>query len=239
MQTYFTCLITLLLLFPLAMQAQKVEKKFTKELCNCSEKIDVGESLDELDRKLTDCIQQVYDNNREGLVSQFHQDRSFREMEDYLEYLFLETSKGCPVFRDYHLRMKYEDKGTDDLTGQKHDKPEECLAFHDGTFRYVIDGELSRTYISRKGSLQIESTDGTGEYVISEIEWLDECTYNSTFIEANYAEAQAFFKKGQFITVYINTVDGDNFSYFTILNGAKVDGDMIKETSEFTDPREE
>lgn len=239
MKTYFICLITLFLLSPLAMQAQKVEKKFTKELCNCSEKINLGESYDELSRKVSDCIQQAYDDNEEGLIAQFKQDRSFKQMEEYMEYLYLETSKMCPVFKDYHLRLKFEDRGTDDLTGQKHDKPEECLAFHDGTFRYVLKDGLSDVYISRKGSLQIESTDGTGEYVISEIEWLDECTYNSTFIEANYAEAQAFFKKGQFITVYINTVDGDNFSYFTILNGAKVDGDMQKVSDEFLDPREE
>lgn len=235
----FSCAIIIFMLGTSNLSAQKVEKKFMKELCKCAERLDPGESNDELKRNVTDCAQQTSDANLDELIAQLKADRSFKEMGEYIEYLMLETSKECPVFREYFIKLEFEDRNTEDRSGMKHDVPEECLITHEGTFYYTGKDSVAEVYITRKGDIQIEGVIGTDEYVLSKIEWLDECTYVSTFQETNDPQAKAFFKKGQQITVNITHVDGDRFGYYTVISGAKVNGDMRKVSDEFMDPREE
>lgn len=239
MKRNFIWLLALMFLIPIGLQAQKVEKKFMKELCKCSEQLSPGDSYDELSRKITECINIAAKPYISDLVAQYEEDRAFKEFDAYIYYLMKETTKDCPKLMEYYLKLEWEQFNEEDRSGMKHDNPEECLTIHDGTFLYAGKDSAADVYITRKGNVQIEGSLDTDEYVLSEIEWLDECTYKCTYKEIHDPHSEGFIKEGESITVNITNVDGNYFSYFTIISGTKINGDMKKISDEFSDPREE
>lgn len=228
-------LLVFLMALPQWASAQKVEKKFKDKLCQCSGKIDPKqEDNAALYKEVTNCIDIAVAITREDIKKEFA-GKDNEEIRAIVDGWIVGTAKECETFKTYYLKLERENKDNANRADEKHAVAEDCKPMHDGTFRYVKENAKT-TYISRKGNLQYEGHDGSPYYIHSRIEWLDDCTYVSTFWETNDPELKGLFKRGQKITVVITSVDGNTFSYYTNLSGANINEKMMKESDEFIDP---
>jgi len=88
-----------------------------------------------------------------------------------------------------------------------------CKQFHEGIFEFEIEG-IGKIRISREKNVQIENR--TSEYYTKElIEWLDDCTYEKTYIDVNdpiiSKDEKERYLKTKFRMKIINIIDSNTF----------------------------
>lgn len=235
--TLFFC-ISFLVLIPMLGSAQKVEKKFMKALCDCSETMDVGEDYAELKEKLAACFGEASEPYAAELAAQFEEDRAFKTVDEYVHYLIIEATKECPKLLDYMLQLESEQFKDEEHSEIAHDDPEECRSIHEGTYAYYVNGSRTEAYVSRKGNIQIEGVFDEDTYSVSEIEWLDACTFKSTYKEMHNIGLGTNVNVGDVLTVTVTEIDGEFYSYIVVFGDLEIGGEMKKVSDEFIDPRE-
>lgn len=231
--------LLLLAMLPVYASAQKVEKKFIDKLCECSKKLDARLDAKTLTPQVQNCVDIAVAVCREELASNFNNQKKYEDLDGYVTSLILETAIGCPEFKQLYVKVEYQNVYPDgiDNSGILHDNPTDCLMAHQGTFHQYIPETGDTAWFSRKGNIQFEGITASKDYIKYELEWIDECTYSIAVMEVSNKEYEAFFTIGQVFVVNITNVTGQRYSYYTLVNEIKLNGEMIKVSDAFTNPK--
>ncbi len=216
--------------------AQKAEKKYVKDLCNCIEKVDTTQALKQLEDAFDNCLAVASAVNRVELSDRFNKQNKYDTERLFIKALVNKAYYDCPKFLQLSNIINRGNDENEDLTGQTHDVPAECLMAHEGTFYYITNNN-DTLYISRKGNLQYEGVLGKKMWLRSEVKWIDECTYVVTLLECNEPKSLPSFEMGEKLTVYLTNISGSRYNYFTQVDGVNYLSDMTKVSDDFYDPR--
>lgn len=215
--------------------AQNVEKKFIDDLCVCMEYIDSTQTLKKIEEAYDNCVSVAAAVNRAALAKAIDKQKKYKTGEEYIHSIVVKAFAKCEAYRLLSQKIDRENDDTKDLTGETHEVPAECMMVHEGTF-YDITESSDTFYISRKDGVQYEGVLGQSLYLRSDIKWINECTYEVTLQEVNEPKKMPSFVKGEILTVYITSVRGNRYSYFTQVEGRNFTSDMTKVSDEFYDP---
>ena len=90
------------------------------------------------------------------------------------------------------------------------DKPKNCVQYKTGMFKYGAP-EFENIHVLRNDSLQIETDSVLGLKFVSSIEWLSDCMYSATLLEANREHYDSVI--GKTLHVDIISTTGKSYEY--------------------------
>lgn len=225
----------ILLMLPQTTQAQKGEKKFTKMLCDCTNKINMQNEPEQMKEQMDLCTQLAAVGAKNDINNDFKKQREHKHLAEYIQAMVINAALQCPSFMQLVTTISAAEDTTTDLTGKTHINADECNMVHTGTFHQYYLGDT--IFISRQGNEQYEGILGSNTYLYSKIVWVDACTYQTSLIETNDPNAKKMLSNDSNITVYITQVNGNIHSYFTTINGMKLSADLTKVSDTFYIPK--
>lgn len=102
---------------------------------------------------------------------------------------------------------------------------QDCNNFRIGVFKYE-NPVFSDWTVTRKDSIQIEYDKGSNLKMVGAINWVSDCKYNLTYIEVSDPKQKNLI--GVKLTVDINAISRDEYTYQAYDNKNSINGKMIK-----------
>ncbi len=101
-----------------------------------------------------------------------------------------------------------------------------CQKYFDGIWKYD-ELPASKIYVVRTYNKQYEYIEDGKYFYEYDIEWLDECRYEMTFVKTT-SPTQAKINKGEKLTVYILEISKNKMSYKTTFRNTEEVGEMSR-----------
>jgi len=86
----------------------------------------------------------------------------------------------------------------------------DCEKFKDGKFK-ILDEEYGTYYLERKGSKQIEYSEGTRRKVEMKVKWINDCIYTLELVKVLENPDSIFFDTDMILTIKIIEVKDNSY----------------------------
>lgn len=167
-------IIIFLLLIPFLLFSQTLEENISNEICMCMGNLN---AIEDPETKIETCVIKSLENFKVEIIKKLNQNENenSQNFEDYflsIEGLLLNNCTKYLEYREVGLR---EDE-----------KPniKNCENLKIGIYYYEVLNPLEKMYLTFTENKVIESRKNN-IYSISEIEWIEDCTYKLTTLETN------------------------------------------------------
>lgn len=220
--------LLLLFLYPFffELSAQKAVQKMSDDACKCLNKHKKDEDLD-TENLLKYCIEEGVGRHLLDLKKEYEvismQDIDINEIGSQIG---IRLAKECKYFQELITAEFGNDSRTDSLD-KRYEKAqivnkETCRNFVKGEFYYAIPMDSARTimdttFLTINGTLYLERMDNGKTFSLLSFKWVNDCTFEITFIESNHPIKAAMSKKGDKYTYTIMEINEDRAmlkSYF-------------------------
>ena len=126
-------------------------------------------------------------------------------------------------FRNMSLKLYYSIFALTIIQGCSYSQ--KCSDFHNGTFEIADKEHDYFGLIVRNDSVQIETNQKTGKITKCSINWINDCTYELTYLETDSPIIEPLI--GKKLTTEINSIDGKVIYFTSTLDGIEFEAEHL------------